>query len=168
VTFDLDDGDPPSESRVVGTIHSHSSFGAFASSVDEDDESGLDGLHVVVGDFDKRRLSYSAAIVVDGVRFHMKTGSLIERPRRLAEPPEEWLGKVKLAPPRRLHQPNGPVSGLSGHLPVPGSKTTRPSRTELEAVLAKAGETAVALGYRLSYWLVPVSGSSEKGGTADG
>lgn len=32
----------------------------------------------------------------------------------------------------------------------------------------KASKLAAALGYRLSYWLVPVSGPSEKGGTADG
>jgi hypothetical protein len=34
-----------------------------------DDEAELDGLHIVVGDFDRRRLGYSAAIVVDGIRF---------------------------------------------------------------------------------------------------
>jgi hypothetical protein len=168
VTFDLADGDLPSGSRVVGTIHSHGAFGAFASSVDEDDEAELDGLHVVVGDFDRRRLSYSAAIVVDGIRFHLKTGQLIERPRRLAEPPDDWLLMVKLAPPARSKKPNGSASELSGLLSSSGSTSSRPTRKELDGLLAKAGEAADTLGYRLSYWLVPVSGSSEKGGTADG
>jgi len=62
-----------------------------ASSIDEDDEAELDGLHIVVGDFDRRRLGYAAAIVVDGIRFQLKTGQLIERPRRLAEAPDDWL-----------------------------------------------------------------------------
>ena len=168
VTFDLADGDLPAESRLVGTIHSHGAFGAFASSIDEDDEAELDGLHAVVGDFGRRRLSYSAAIVVDGIRFHRKTGQLIERPRRLAEPPDDWLGKVKLAPPPRSKKPNGANSRLSGLLPAHGSTSSRPSRAELDGLLAKAGEMADTLGYRLSCWLVPIIGSSEKGGTADG
>ena len=168
VTFDLADGDLPSGSRVVGTIHSHGAFGAFASSVDEDDEAELDGLHVVVGDFDRRRLSYSAAIVVDGIRFHLKTGQLIERPRRLAEPPDDWLRKVRLAPPPRSKKPNGSASQLSGLLSPSGSTSSRPTRKELDGLLVKAREMADTLGYRLSYWLVPVSGPSEKGGKADG
>ena len=102
------DGDVPAGSRVVGSMHSHGAFGAYASSIDEDDEAELDGLHIVVGDFDRRRLGYSAAIVVDGVRFALKTDQLIERPRRLVEPPEDWLARVKLAPPPR--RPKGKPS----------------------------------------------------------
>ena len=101
VKFDLTESDVPAGSRLVGSMHSHGGFSAYASSIDEDDDAELDGLHIVVGDFDRRRLGYSAAIVVDGIRFHLKTGQLLERPRRLAEPPEEWLRKVKLAPPPR-------------------------------------------------------------------
>jgi hypothetical protein len=168
VTFDLDDGDLPSRSRLVGTIHSHGAIGAFASSVDEDDEAELDGLHVVVGDFNRRRLSYSAAIVVDGIRFHLRTGKLIERPRRFAEPPDDWLTRVKLAPPPRPKKPNGSASQLSGLLSASGSTSSRPTRQELDGLLDKGGGMATALGYRLSYWLVPVSGSNEKGGTTDG
>ena len=168
VTFDLADGDLPAESRLVGTIHSHGAFGAFASSIDEDDEAELDGLHAVVGDFGRHRLSYSAAIVVDGIRFHRKTGQLIERPRRLAEPPDDWLQKVKLAPPPRSKKPNGRNGRPSGLLPAHGSTQTRPSRAELDGLLVKAGEMADTLGYRLSCWLVPVIGSSEEGGGADG
>src|SRR5438034_3221465 len=101
VRFDVSDGDVPAGSRLVGTIHSHGGFTAYASSTDEDDEAELDGLHVVVGDFDRRRLGYSAAIVIDGIRFSLKTGQLIERPRRFVEPPADWLEKVMLAPPPR-------------------------------------------------------------------
>ncbi len=164
---DLADGDVPSGGRLVGTIHSHGGFGAYASSIDEDDEAELDGLHVVVGDFDRRRLGYSAAIVVDGIRFSLKTGQLIERPRRLAEPPDEWLRKVRLAPPPR---PKGKPS-MAEYLTrgfKPSDEISKPSRRELDDAIEKASKLATALGYRLSYWLVPISGPGEKGGTADG
>jgi len=114
VRFDHADGDLPAGVRLVGTIHSHGAFGAYASSVDEDHEAEFDGLHVVVGDFDRRSLSCSAAIVVDGIRFHRKSGQLIERPRRLAEPPDDWLAKVKLAPPPRSKKPGSPDQPAGG------------------------------------------------------
>jgi len=166
VTFDLADGDLPSDSRVVGTIHSHGAFGAYASSVDEDDEAELDGLHIVVGDFDRRRLGYSAAIVIDGIRFHLKTGQLIERPRRLAEPPVEWLQKVKLAPPPRLKGKPSMAEYLARGF-KPSDEISKPSRRELDDAIAKASKLATALGYRLSYWLVPVSAPRTAEGSDD-
>ncbi len=163
VRFDLADGDLPAGSRLVGTIHSHGAMGAFASSVDEDDEAELDGLHIVVGDLD-RRPSYAAAIVVDGVRFPRKVSQLIERPRRPVEPPAEWLAAVRRAPVSRPK-----LSAVSGksivRLPAVGS---RPSKVELDVLLERADRTAAALGYQLTYRLVPVSGASAKGGGADG
>jgi len=167
VKFDVSDGELSVGSRLVGTIHSHGGFTAYASSTDEDDEAELDGLHVVVGDFDRRRLGYSAAIVVDGIRFSLKTGQLIERPRRLAEPPDEWLRRVKLAPPPRPKgKPSFPAYLARGFRP--SDEIAKPSRRELDDAIDRASKLAEGLGYRLSHWLVPVSGSSEKGGTADG
>ncbi len=93
VAFDVRDGDVPPGWRVVGSMHSHGAFGAYASTIDEDDEAELDGLHVVVGDLDRRRIGYAAAIVVDGVRFALKAGSLFERPRRFVEPPDGLAGQ---------------------------------------------------------------------------
>ena len=94
VRFDVSGADIPAGARLVGTVHSHGGFGAFASSTDEDDEAGLDGLHVVVGNLDRRRPAYSAAVVVDGVRFRLPVERLIRRPRRLVEPPARWLERV--------------------------------------------------------------------------
>jgi hypothetical protein len=167
VKFDLSDGDVPSGGRLVGTIHSHGGFGAYASSTDEDDEAELDGLHVVVGDFDRRRLGYSAAIVVDGTRFPLKTALLIERPRRLAEPPDAWLRKVKLAPPPPLKGKPSMAEYL-GRGFKPSDEISKPSRRELDDAIAKASKLAEGIGFRLSHWLVPVSGPSEKGGTTNG
>ncbi|HEX7951272.1 MAG TPA: hypothetical protein VF494_13050 [Candidatus Limnocylindrales bacterium] len=168
VKFDLSDGDLPAGSRLVGTMHSHGGFTAYASSTDEDDEAELDGLHVVVGDFDRRRLGYSAAIVVDGIRFTLKTGQLIERPRRLVEPPDDWLGKVKLAPPPRRPSKKPSMSEYLGRGFKPSDEISKPSRRELEDALDRAGKMATALGYRLSYWLVPVSPPVEPKGKDDG
>jgi hypothetical protein len=166
VKFDLADGDVPSGGRLVGTIHSHGGFGAYASSTDEDDEAELDGLHVVVGDFDRRRLGYSAAIVVDGIRFHLKTGLLLERPRRFTEPPDEWLHRVKLAPPALKSKPS--MAEYLGRGFKPSDEISKPSRRELDDAIAKASKLAEGIGFRLSHWLVPVSDPSEKGGTTSG
>lgn len=163
VRFDLADGDLPAGSRLVGTIHSHGAMGAFASSVDEDDEAELDGLHIVVGDLD-RRPSYAAAIVVDGVRFRRSVSQLIERPRRLVEPPASWLAAVRRAPVTR-RKPSAAAAKSIKLLRAVGS---RPSRVELDTLLERADRTADQLGYQLTFRLVPVSGARTKGGGSDG
>ena len=157
VRFDLADGDLPAASRLVGTIHSHGAMGAFASSVDEDDEAELDGLHIVVGDLD-RRASYAAAIVVDGVRFPRRVSQLIERPRRLVEPPAAWLAAVRRAPVTRP-KPSASAKSIA-RLPAIGS---RPTKVELDALLERADRTAAALGYDLSWRLVPPGGHEREG-----
>jgi hypothetical protein len=167
VKFDVSDAELPAGSRLVGTMHSHGGFTAYASSTDEDDEAELDGLHVIVGDFDRRRLCYSAAIVVDGIRFHLKTGQLIERPRRLIEPPADWLHKVKLAPPRRPSRKPSLKEYLDRGFP-PSAAISKPSKRELDDACDRAGKLANALGYRLSYWLVPVNPPIEPEGQDDG
>ena len=167
VKFDVSDGELSAGSRLVGTMHSHGGFSAYASSTDEDDEAELDGLHVVVGDFDRRRLGYSAAIVVDGIRFHLKTSQLIERPRLLVEPPADWLGKVKLAPPPRRPSRKPSIKEYLDRGFRPSDEISRPSKRELEDALDRAGKMATALGYRLSYWLVPVSPPVKPEGTRD-
>jgi hypothetical protein len=50
----------------------------------------------------------------------------------------------------------------------PSDEISKPNRRELDDAIAKASKLADGLGYRLSYWLVPVSGPSEKRGTVDG
>ncbi len=64
---------------------------------------------------------------------------------------------MKLAPPPR--QPKGKPS-ISEYLArgfKPSDEISKSSRRELEDALDRAGKMATALGYRLSYWLVPVS-----------
>jgi PRTRC genetic system protein A len=169
VKFTLTEDELPLGARLVGTIHSHGGFAAFASSTDEDDESELDGLHIVVGNLNQRRPSYSAAITVDGRRFELRRpGIVLERPGRLVDPPADWLRKVKLLPPPRpKKRTNGSDGRTSSLLPAIGSFATRPRRSELDSLIAKAGHMADDLGYRLSYWLIPVSPPREPGGLLD-
>ena len=101
VRHKLDPSSLPAGSRLVGTIHSHGAFSAFASATDEDDEADLDGLHVVVGDLLRRKPSFSAALVVDGHRFTARLSQVLERPGAVLPPPDEWLARVKVAPTPR-------------------------------------------------------------------
>ena len=168
VKHQLHEAEFASCTRVVGSIHSHGACGAGASSIDEDDEAEFDGLHVVVGDFDRRRQSYTAAIAVDGHRFDVRPGVVLKRPRRLTEPPGDWVRRVELLPPPRPTRSKSVSGGSNGAtapvLTAPGSS----SRVELDAALVRAGGLADELGYRLSYWLVPASGPAWKGGGRDG
>jgi hypothetical protein len=168
VKFTRTEDELPPGSRLGGPIHSHGAFGAFASAIDEADEAVLDGLHVVVGDLDLRRPSYSAAIAIDGHRFEASLKLVLERPRRLVEPPADWLGRVKLLPPPRPKKRTASSNGKpSVSLPAVGSNRTRPSRSEFDSLVEKAGRMADELGYRLGYWLTPVSPPREPGGLSD-
>ena len=161
VRFDVSGADIPAGSRLVGTVHSHGGFGAFASATDEDDEAGLDGLHVVVGNLDRRRPAYSAAVVVDGVRFRLPIERLIRRPRRLVEPPPAWLERVTVAPPPR--RPAKAISSTQLVRVLPTGGPARPSRRELDALLERASRTAALLGYRLTTTLLPATAPGEGG-----
>jgi proteasome lid subunit RPN8/RPN11 len=114
VSHTLDETELPAGSRVIGSIHSHGAFGAWASSIDAADEAQFDGLHVVVGKFDRARPTYSVALAVDGQRFDIPTNVVLERPRRLVEPPEDWLQQVKLLPPPRASRSKGKGTGSNG------------------------------------------------------
>ena len=122
VKFTLAEDELPAGSRLVGTIHSHGAFGAFASSIDEADEAELDGLHLVVGDLDRRRPSYSAAIAVDGHRFE---AGLQARPRAAA----------------RLRRATGRLAG-AGEAPSPA-----PAQEAVERL--DAGHVGLAPGPRV-------------------
>jgi hypothetical protein len=155
VAFEVRDGDIPPGWRVVGSMHSHGAYGAYASTTDEDDEAELDGLHVVVGQLDKGRPGYAAAIVVDGVRFTLKADRLFARTRRTVDPPEAWMSMVTVAPaPRRPKSASSKVEWLNrGFRPL--GDPARPTKGDLDAAIAKAGRIAASLGLHFSHWLVP-------------
>jgi PRTRC genetic system protein A len=154
VRHKLDPSSLPAGSRLVGTIHSHGAFSAFASATDEDDEADLDGLHVVVGDLLRRRPSFSAALVVDGHRFTARLSQVLERPGADVPPPDEWLAKVKVARPARIK----PWTAAPSLKVLPGKiehPVTSPDRRRLDELLDAAASLAEKLGYRLRTDLAP-------------
>ena len=157
VKYAISAGDVPAGARLVGTIHSHGAYGAYASSTDEDDDAGLDGLHVVVGDLDRRSIGYAAAVVVDGVRFRLPIGRLLERPRRFAEPPADWLARVAVAPAptRPVRRPS--MADWTRRAFRPPDDVVKPSRRDLELALERAGRLASSLGYSLETRLAPAT-----------
>ncbi len=54
---------------LIGTIHSHNTFGSFHSSVDTEDEKNIDGIHITVGNVNRNKVSISASVMVNGTRF---------------------------------------------------------------------------------------------------
>lgn len=53
---------------MIGTIHSHSNFSAFHSSVDDNDEKFFDGLHITIGNVNDEYPSISCSVVSNGFR----------------------------------------------------------------------------------------------------
>ncbi|MGH7819470.1 MAG: hypothetical protein ACREQ9_06845 [Candidatus Binatia bacterium] len=86
---------PPGFLRL-GSIHSHADLPASASEIDCEDEEWEDGLHVVVGDFDRADVSLSAAFVANRVRFRLRPEDVLEPcevPQRWNRP--EWIVRVR-------------------------------------------------------------------------
>lgn len=165
----LDPAEIPPGISLVGSIHSHGALSAGASLTDEADEADFDGIHVVVGDVDQRRPSYSAAIVVDGRRFGCRTSLVFGRPRRFSSPPVEWLLRVKqIAPPRTKGKSNGHAKAEPASTPSWGDEPvwTWHDRAMLDDILADAVKVAARMGESLMYSLTPIARPA-KGGAPD-
>mgnify|MGYP000421499910 CR=1 FL=1 len=159
----------PTGVTLVGSIHSHGALGAGASLTDEADEADFDGIHVVVGDVDERRPSYSAAIVVDGRRFGCRTSLVLGRPRRFPSPPVEWLLRVKQLEARRPTS-TGNRRARSEEVSTPTwadePTWTWHDRAMLDDILADAVKVAARMGESLVYSLTPIARPA-KGGAPD-
>ena len=140
-------------------------FGAYASSTDEDDEAELRR-----APRRRRRLrpaaaGYAAAIVVDGIGFDLTTDVVFERPRRLVEPPDDWLQKVKLAPPPRGRRPRQAHGSNRARASALGRDPKPSGPSELDDAIDKASKLADRARLSpLATGSSPVSGSSRKGG----
>jgi len=84
----------------VGDIHSHNDISAYHSDIDDEDEWKTEGLHIVVG-HTQQIPDVCASVVVDRVRFHINTRTIINFPTAGRKPPKEWTERVKT---RRLHE----------------------------------------------------------------
>ena len=160
----------PSGTQLVGSIHSHGALGAGASLTDEADEADFDGIHVVVGDLDELRPSYSAAIVVDGRRFGCRTSLVFGRPRRFTDPPAEWLERVKpivTAPAKGKGNGRATPDRFSTPSWAEVPTWTWHDRQLLADILADAVKVAARMGESLVYSLTPIATTGSKGGTSD-
>ena len=160
----------PQRTQLVGSIHSHGVLGAGASLTDEADEADFDGIHVVVGDVDERRPSYSAAIVIDGRRFGCRTSLVFGRPRRFIEPPAEWLERVKpIETAPKKAKGNGRAKSDRYATPAWAEVPTWTwhDRQMLDDMLADATKVAARMGESLVYQLTPIATSATKGGISD-
>lgn len=82
---------------LFGSVHSHVDSRAYASHIDRNDESHQTGLHIVVGRISREPPEIHCEYVVDGVRFQVDTGAVIEGyQRRNSDVPNEWIKRVKV------------------------------------------------------------------------
>ena len=181
VSHTLDEAELPSGSRVVGSIHSHGAFGAGASSIDEDDEAEFDGLHVVVGDFDRRA---SLLLGGDRRRWASVRGPDERRPRttpaaRRAAGGLAAAGEAPAAAPTVEDGPCARVERRHGVGPGPGHLSSEPRRSRRRArsggppgrrawasplLLARAGLRVESEGW----WRRWLAGSSSSDWAASG
>lgn len=86
----------------IGTIHSHSDFGAFHSATDKSDEGDFDGLHITFGNLNNTNISISAEAVSNGFRSKCDPEEYLEGLTKidkhydiqLSEFPEDWIDNV--------------------------------------------------------------------------
>jgi PRTRC genetic system protein A len=79
---------------VCGTIHSHCGMSAFFSGTDNEDDSQIDGFHIVVGNVDSRTPEIAISVTANGRRFSGTAEILIDGlPSPEAKHP--WLSFVE-------------------------------------------------------------------------
>jgi PRTRC genetic system protein A len=90
----------PPHLMVIGDLHSHCDFNAFASGIDKDDEVHRPGLHVIIGLLSNKVPDYYCGVVVDSERFDID--DLTEVVEDFAnvdtegeDCPKEWVDKVQ-------------------------------------------------------------------------
>lgn len=163
----LKPADVPAGVQMLGTIHSHADMSAFHSGTDEIDEIDVDGLHIVVGEVDKDRPSFSAAVVIDGRRFGAEPSMVFEPPGPTVDPPAEWLERVK---PLRWQARSAKVKtkapkpeSARGDGESDDSSAGWADELALDDLLGEATQRAAHLGYMLEYRLEPIAETATAG-----
>jgi PRTRC genetic system protein A len=91
----------PPHLTVIGDIHSHVEEAAYASFMDQRDETHRPGLHLVIGRISQEPPEFHIEMVVDGARFPIKRPETVlegyER-RRIQDVPETWFNQVTVKP----------------------------------------------------------------------
>jgi hypothetical protein len=102
--------------RPAGSIHSHPGFSGKFSKIDEKDEAGFDGIHIVVADCGFVRPEVSVAAVVAGRRIELDPEDVVEGFDDAVEDfPEAWLDHVAPEKDRPLLRfPDQPAHQVGG------------------------------------------------------
>lgn len=93
----------PDDFKIFGSIHSHAGISAFHSGTDTSDEHNSDGLHAVLGHYDRPQRDMCACMVIHGHRFGLKVEDWLEMPGLGGAPVEQtWFDSVSgYEPPPR-------------------------------------------------------------------
>jgi hypothetical protein len=82
---------------VIGDIHSHVDYSAYASYTDKHDEQHRAGLHIVVGRIRCEPPEFHIEAVVDGARFSLPAQMIMEGyDRRRIRTPPSWMSHIKI------------------------------------------------------------------------
>jgi hypothetical protein len=93
-----------------GAVHfgdAHSHIGPPSPSLmDHNDETHLDGLHIIVGYINSRCPRWHIDFSIDGHRFSVPTGVILEAipEAPFPEPPEEWMKEIHVAYPASYYK----------------------------------------------------------------
>lgn len=118
----------PAHQFPIGDIHSHGDGGAYSSWTDKSDEKFRAGLHIVVGRIDRDPPEVHVEAVVDGHRFAVDAGSVIEGYRhRRTGVPKSWMDQVKVKIESYSSYSTQPTTFVQGH----SSNYTIPVRKEM-------------------------------------
>lgn len=107
---------------LCGTIHSHSSFGAFHSGVDDNDEIHFDGVHITIGNVNTK-YSYSSRIMAGGAEIKIDLEDLLEEGETLKKIEKyarsmpfdkELVNKLVIPRPTVTHKPKAKATVPSG------------------------------------------------------
>ena len=80
--------------RLVGSIHSHGAYAAGHSSVDTADEADRNGLHITVGEVNRKVPQFSCSFMLHGQRQLLVTEDVIQGFSRRRDPPDHWIDRV--------------------------------------------------------------------------
>jgi len=86
--------------RLVGSVHSHGSFWAGHSSVDNKDEAHRNGLHITIGRVNHEEPEFSCSFMVQKTRQILKTDDVIDGYEKPRQPRTHWIKRVKKGPSR--------------------------------------------------------------------
>jgi len=92
----------------AGSLHHHCNMGAFASGVDNDDESNRDGVHFTLGKMEEAQLDIHVRMVFDGITYETHPLDWIDTAEFLANVPQYLRYWMQVESIRSINETNFP------------------------------------------------------------